>query len=340
MNLREYQGKKLFKQFNIPIPKSVLVDRKKALEINPFKELRSEEVVLKAQIPFGQRGKGGGVIFATKNDWLKKLRLLFRKKINNFKVEEILIEEKLEIKKEFYLAITLSRQNKDLMVIFSPFGGINIEEINQKYPQEIIKIPLSYKKKFFQIPKKILPLAYKLIRLCLRENAILAEINPLVLTKKNKLVAADAKVIIDENSLEKRPEFSYVELSGNIGVIGNGAGLVMATLDVLVFFGGQPANFLDIGGGADKEKMIKAIKTVLSKKGVKGMFINIFGGITRCDEIAQGIVDYYQKEGIKIPFVVRLVGTNEKEGQLILKKAGLDFGKEMEEAAKKIIRLI
>lgn len=340
MNLKEYQGKKLFQQFKIPVPKGILVKKEKPFVLNPFKTLKINKIVLKAQIPFGKRGKAGGILFADNKDFKQKVKLLFNKKINDFPVEEILIEEKLEIEKEFYLAVTLDRSTKDLVLIFSFFGGIEIEELAKKHPQKIIKFFLADRKNSSKIPQEILFLGKKLIKLCEEKNALLAEINPLVLTEKGQLIAADAKIIIDENSLEQKKDFSFVKLKGDIGVIGNGAGLVMATLDTLVFFGGQPANFLDIGGGASREKMIKAIDRVLNQKGIKGVFINIFGGITRCEEIAQGIVDYQKKQGIKIPFVVRLTGTNEEQGQEILKKAGINFATQMEEAAKKIIKLV
>ena len=340
MNLKEYQGKILFGQFGIPTPKGILFNKKGVKKIDPFQRLKANEVVLKAQIPYGKRGKGGGILFAKKKDFWLKLNLLFAKKINNFCVEEILVEEKIEIEKEFYLALTLDRINKGLLVVFSSMGGVDIEKVAQKYPHKIIKIPLATTTLAQKIPSKILSLTQKLIKLCLNKNALLAEINPLILTTDNKLVAADAKVIIDDNSLEQKQDFSFVELEGNIGVIGNGAGLVMSTLDTLAYFGGRAANFLDIGGGAGKRKMAKAIKTILNNRNVKGMLVNIFGGITQCDQIALGIVNYYQSQGIKIPFVVRLVGTNEKRGRAILKKAGIGFVNEMDKSAQKIINLV
>ena len=342
MDLKEYQGKKLLAKFGIPVPKGILISKNSVLKTDPFKKLKTSHLVLKAQIPFGKRGKVGGILFAQSNDFKTKIKLLFSKKINNFKVEEIWVEEKLNIKKEFYLAVALDRETKGLVLIFSSIGGVDIEETARLHPDKIIKIYLAKQKPASKIPQNVLPLAKKLIEVCKKENALLLEINPLILTNDDGLIAADAKITIDDNSLKKSNGdlgFSYVELSGNIGVIGNGAGLVMSTLDVLGHFGGQAANFLDIGGGANKEKMFRAIDHVLSKKKVKGLFINIFGGITRCDQIAQGIVDYHQDKKITIPLVVRLVGTNEKKGQQILKKAGINFIQQMDKAVQKIIKL-
>jgi len=368
LNLKEYQGKKLFKKFAIPIPKGKLINKNKPLSLNVFNQLKTEQVVLKAQVPFGKRGKSGGIIFTGKNNFKHKTQKLFSKTIQGFKVNQIWVEEKIDIVKEFYLSITLSRNHKDYLLVFSPEGGIEIEEIAEKHPNKIIKMPLKsgWQNNFAascqnfnlnnKIVKNIIGIGRKLFKLT-ANDINLAEINPLVLTKNNRLIAADAKLTLDDNALFRHKQYrqkkqsnagleqeakqiglAYVHLEGDIGIIGNGAGLVMCSLDTIAHFGGSPANFLDIGGGADRKKMAQAIKIVLKNPKCRSLFINIFGGITKCDEVAQGITDCL-KQTNQIPIVVRLVGTNEKRGQKILKKVGLHFYKDMELAAKKAVKV-
>ncbi|MBD3250579.1 MAG: succinate--CoA ligase subunit beta [Candidatus Pacebacteria bacterium] len=343
MNLEEHQGKKLFKKHNLPVPEGLLLTNDNLDQINPFDQINSEKIVLKAQIPTGKRGKGGGILFVTEDEWQEKAAWLLEQEINGFQVDQIWAEAMLQIDQEIYLAITLDRTTKGLILIYCAEGGMEIEELSAAHPDKIVKLPLTGQAdQFDRLPENIRPVAQKLLTMVKQENALLAEINPLVITADNQVIAADSKVIIDDNSLppqEEETEYSYVELDGTIGVIGNGAGLVMASLDTLDYFGGQAANFLDIGGGANKERMFKAIDQVLSNQKVEGLLINIFGGITRCDQIAQGIVDYKQEKQIKLPLVVRLIGTNEQEGQQILSQAGIDCATEMNQAVKKIIEL-
>lgn len=367
MNLKEHQGKKLFSKFNIRVPKGIVINQDDNLDPQIFSDLQVDELVLKAQIPFGKRGKSGGILFANKDDFKTKAQELLAKTIHGFKVNQLWAEEKLSIAKEFYLSITLSRTDKSYMLVFSPEGGVDIEEIAEKTPNKIIKVALkeNWEKEFLkkaqplQLTEKtkqgIIEISKKLQKLA-NNDVTLAEINPLILTEDQELIAADAKVTLDSNALFRHQEYqvkdkkavgleeeakkmglAYVQLKGDIGIIGNGAGLVMCTLDTIAHFGGKPANFLDIGGGANKEKMTKALKIVLKNPKCRSVFINIFGGITKCNEVAQGIVNYLNENNLDIPATVRLVGTNEKQGQEILKSAGIQFYQDMEKAAMQAV---
>jgi len=347
MKLKEYQGKEIFQEYGIKIPDSFIITN-----VDQIKEVKGK-VVLKAQVLQGGRGKAGLIQFATKKDVKEKAEEMFSKG-----VKEILVEERLKAKKEYYLSITIDRLEKKALLIFSKEGGMDIEELAEKYPKKIKKYYLDENfspKKVSKETKIESGLVEKVYRIFKDYDAELIEINPLALTKKG-LVALDSKVIIDDNALyrqkfkkdeslteiEKKAQeadLSYVELEGNIGIIGNGAGLVMSTLDVVNYYGGKVANFLDVGGGASREKMEKALELVLIKK-PKGVFINIFGGITRCDEIAQGLVDYKKNHKIEIPMVIRMIGTNEEEAKEILEKNKIHFINSMEEGAKKIVELV
>ncbi|MFH1455486.1 MAG: ATP-grasp domain-containing protein [archaeon] len=344
MNLTEKQGKELFSKYGIETPKQFTVDN------------TENEVVVKAQILTGKRGKGGGIKFATLETVKDVVNEILGKEINGHKVNEVLIEEKLNIEKELYCAITLDRENKGLVLVLSLSGGMDIEEVADKFPERIIKIPLNDIENLkINFEYDVSEVVKKMFTLTKEYDATLVEINPLVVTS-GKLVAADSKVVLDDNALFRHPEFKkeeelteienkasqlglqYVELEGDIAVIGNGAGLVMATLDVLNHYGGKAANFLDIGGGASVEKMEQALEIVLMKK-PKGILINIFGGITKCDDIATGLLEYKKQKQLNIPFVVRLIGTNEAEGKQILTQNGIDSLDSMEDSAKKIVEM-
>lgn len=368
MDLKEHQGKKIFKKYEIPVPSGKVINQGDDLTVKIFEELGVDELVLKAQIPFGKRGKSGGILFVTREDFVEKAKSLLNKTIQGFKVEQLWVEEKLDIEKEYYLSTTLSRTDKSYMLVFSSAGGVDIEEISEQHPDKIIKIALKadWQKQFAQecldqglsqkVVTHLVKISEKLHQLS-RNDVMLAEINPLILTKQNKLIAADSKVTLDANALFRHKEYqekvksgdgleeeakvkdlAYVQLDGDVGVIGNGAGLVMCALDTLAHFGGQPANFLDIGGGADADKMTEAMKIVLKNPSCKALFINIFGGITKCDEVAKGIVQAVKKLGIKVPMTVRLVGTNEKQGQAIMEQNNIEYYQDMEIAAKKAIK--
>ncbi len=363
MKLKEYRGKKIFEKSGISVPKGVVVSDINDVDI---KELESD-VVVKAQIFTGGRGKAGAIKKTDKNGVLDAAKSLLGKEVKGFVVKELLIEEAVKIDKEFYISIMVNQSSKDFVLVFSKEGGVDIEEQAEKDSGSILKIPFikfDSKKisakinkvlKNDDLAKKIADVAELMSKIVVSYDATLVEINPLVLSN-GELIALDSKVIIDDNSLfrhEELQEFrteemteiekeadrfgiNYVELDGNIAVIGNGAGMVMATLDILKHFGGNAANFLDVGGGATIETMEQCLKIAMKKK-PKVVFINIFGGITRCDEIAQGLVNF--KENIDVPLVVRMVGTNEIEGKKILEKAGISYFKSMEESAKKAVEL-
>jgi len=347
MKLKEYQGKEIFHKFGIRIPDSFLIT-----DSEQIKEIKGEKV-LKAQVLHGKRGKSGLIQFADEKNIKEKAEEMLKKD-----VKEILVEEKLKYEKEYYLSITIDRTEKKAKLIFSSEGGMEIEELADKNPEKIKKYPIDENISLKDIAKetgidKII--LEKLLRIFNECDAELVEINPLCSTEKG-FVALDSKIIIDDNALyrqefkkdegltdiEKKAKehgLNYVELKGNIGVIGNGAGLVMSTLDVIKYFNGEVSNFLDIGGGADKEKMEKAIELVLIKN-PKGIFINIFGGITRCDDIAEGIVAYKKKNDLSIPMVIRMIGTNEEKAKDILEKNNIHFIDSMEKGAKKIVELV
>lgn len=319
-----------------------------------------EKVIVKVQIPFGKRGRHGGIKKCSKNKALAVSRNFFKKPFLGFNLKNILVEEELKIKQELYLSIAVDRSQKCLSVLFSRQGGMDIEELALKHPQKIQKtcLNINHKIKVTNLPDKISAITQKMAKLAVENDAILVEINPLVLTEKNEFIAADGKITIDDNALFRQPRFQkkdqliwskieqkahaqnleYVELDGNIGVIGNGAGLTMASLDILKHFGGCPANFLDIGGGADREKMQRAIAICTAKKNVKSLFINIFGGITHCDQVALGIIEYHKKVGLKIPLAIRLIGTNEALGRKMLEKAGFHVLESIEQAAQTAIQ--
>ncbi|WP_456472018.1 ADP-forming succinate--CoA ligase subunit beta, partial [Methanocaldococcus sp.] len=341
MKLHEYEAKKIFKEYGIKVPESFLISKEDLDKLNNVEK----EVVLKAQVLVGGRGKAGGIIFANKEDVKEKAKELFNKEIKGEKVEKILIEEKIPIEKEYYLSITIDRNEKKPVIIFSTEGGVEIEEIARERPEKIIKRYVDIKKPFLpymgrEIAKeagvdiKIGDIIYKIYKIFKDLDTLLVEINPLVITKDNEIVAADAVIQLDDDAhfrqnFEEFEEyknkenlpFSYVELDGDVAVIGNGAGLTLASMDIINSFGLKPACFLDIGGGADAETTKLALKKVLENKKVKAIFINILGGITRCDEVAKAIVEVL-KDNPNIKFSVRLTGTNEEEGRKILEKEG------------------
>jgi len=373
MKLYEYQGAELFKQYKIPVAPYFVISSLSDLKNKKTKK----NLIVKAQVLIGKRGKHGGVVSATPETLYSVCQDMFRKKIRDLSVKKILIAEKEPVQEEWYLVITINRFLKQYTLLFSTSGGIDIEELAQTQPKKImyhsfsvfhekeitrflqkIKIQNLKKEKNKDALQNQLRLIIKKLFLLMQEkDATLVEINPILVTPQNKLIAADSKIIIDDNALY-RQKFSqeedektvlekkaaqqglaYVELDGNIGVIGNGAGMVMATLDVLSFLGGKPGSFLDIGGGTGQDIMEKALSLTLKKK-LHGLFINIFAGITHCDEIAKGLAHYKQKYNIKLPIVVRMIGMYEKEGKTILEKQGIHAMNSMEEAARKIVKMV
>ncbi|WOF15464.1 ADP-forming succinate--CoA ligase subunit beta [Methanoplanus sp. FWC-SCC4] len=351
MKLLEFEAKKIFKEHGIPVPESFVINSPE--EIGDQASSLGSEVVLKAQVDVGGRGKAGGVIISDVASAKKNAELLFSKEIKGIPVEKILVEEKLPIEQEYYVSITIDRAKKEPVILFCATGGVDIEETAKNNPDALHRVrvapilhdipPFMMRRLLRGVPAEIGPVLNSLYRVYCDSDALLAEINPLVTTKKG-VYAADAKLIIDDNALyrqgirvnrdltprERKAEeygFSYVELTGNIGVIGNGAGLTMSTLDLIELSGGKAANFLDVGGGANTERVCNAVRLVADMPLVKVIVVNLLGGITRCDEVAKGIVE----AGVSQPVVVRLAGTNEEEGRRILKENGYHMLDTMEE---------
>ena len=376
MKLFEYEAKTILAKYGIPTPQGGL-----ATSASQAREVASRlkpPVVIKAQVLVAGRGKAGGILFASSAEEAETVaNKLLNVQIKGMPVRSVWIEEKIQIKRELYFGITTDRFNQSYVAIASAAGGMEIEEIAAKTPEKVIKLLINpeYGFRSFHARQMATKVGYagkqiselgrvleRLYRVGMDYDAELIEMNPLVETVDGKFVAADARIIMDDNALFRHQEFkkrllegeselspqeleamkndlAYVKLDGNIGVIGNGAGLVMATLDTIQYYGGKPANFLDVGGGAPSEKTALALKIVLSDPNVKAVFINILGGITRCDEVARGILEAKEKVGVTKPMVIRLVGTNEEEGKRILTNAGIHVLESMEEAAQRAVEI-
>jgi succinyl-CoA synthetase beta subunit len=384
MNIHEYQAKEIFSSYGIPVPRGRVALTSDQVE-RAAKEMGGRCVV-KAQIYAGGRGKGGGVKLVHHPEQAQDLgKELFGKKLvtpqtgpEGLKVRRILVEEAVEIAREFYLSITLDRESSRYCLIASAEGGVEIEEVAQKSPEKIhvLNIDPFTGLRPYQARKIALALGLKgsvcedcvdlilnLYRLCLDKDCFLVEINPLVVTKAGWLMAMDAKVNFDDNALFRHREYpdmldysqldtleinagkydlAYIKLTGNIGCMVNGAGLAMATLDVLNEYGGEPANFLDVGGGATREKVAEAFKTILQDTDVKGVFVNIFGGIMRCDVIAQGIIEAASEVHCTLPIVVRMDGSKVEEGKQLLLESGLNVqvGANLGDGAARIVKML
>ncbi len=337
-------------------------------------------MAIKAQVLVGGRGKAGGILFASSPSETEEVaKKLLNMEIRGVKIGSVFVEEKVPVKKELYLGVTVDRSMRRYVAIASSAGGMEIEEVAATMPEKIVKMfvdPLygflphharQVSKRLGYAGKQMLNLAKtftNLFQMAMDYDAELAEINPLVETPEGKFVAVDARLIVDDSSLYRHPEFqerltgeeegemlpqelearksglAYVKLDGDVGIIGNGAGLVMSTLDTIQLYGGRPANFLDVGGGASADRMAAALNIVFSDPGVKVVFINILGGITRCDEIARGILEAKRRIGFVKPMVIRLVGTNEEEGRRILTEVGIPVLDSMEAAAKRAVELV
>ena len=385
MNIHEHQAKEILKKFGVNIPNGVPIFSLDELE-KKYKLIKSNKVVLKAQIHAGGRGKAGGIKLLSGLDNLKKeAKLLFGKKLithqtgpNGKIVKRLYLEEATDIQTEFYLSCLVDRSSSKIAFISSAAGGMDIEKVAKENPEKIITTKVSISTgvdedaikniiKPFKLSKEFVPDASELIKkiykILIELDANLIEINPLIFTKDKNLVCLDAKINFDDNALFRHPEIlslkdlneedpietrankhglSYIKLDGEIGCMVNGAGLAMATMDIIKIYGEEPANFLDVGGGASKEKVSSAFKIILSDKNVKGILINIFGGIMRCDVLAQGVVDAAKEIKINVPLVVRLAGTNFEEGKKILNNSGLKIisADNLDDAAKKVIEAI
>jgi len=370
LKLYEYEAKEIASKYGIPVPRGKIAKTPDevayiARELGP--------VVIKAQVLVGGRGLAGGVKAAsTPEEAFRIASSLLSSTIRGEKVNALLVEEKVCIARELYLSLTVDRTARKPVYLVSEIGGVEIEELAKKYPEKMHRIYVDPEIGYtdymsrdalvaLNLPWSALgelsPLMKSMYRIMLDYDAELVEFNPLAYTCEGKLVALDAKIIIDDNSLYKHPElqrlhgrdlsdyekkakdlgFSYVELDGDIGVISNGAGLTMATMDSILYYGGKPANFLDIGGGASRDRVKEAVKLMLTHPRSKVLLINIFGGITRCDEVAAGIVEALREVGVSKPIVVRMLGTNEEEGRRILREHGIDAYFEMDDAVKAVV---
>ena len=385
MNIHEHQAKEILKKYGAIVPEGVFAFTVEDL-IEKAKKLKTEKFVLKAQIHAGGRGKAGGVKILNNIDELTKAsRELLGKKLitpqtdpEGREVKRLYVEASSNIDKEFYLSCLVDRASSKIAFISSDQGGVDIEEVASKTPEKIIttKIDISSNildsdcEKIIEIfslkneaKNQAISLIKSIYKMFISTDASMVEVNPLILTKEEKIICLDAKVNFDDNALFKHPDIvelrdlneedpteieaskhdlSYIKLDGSIGCMVNGAGLAMATMDIIKLYGKEPANFLDVGGGASKEKVSAAIKLILSDKNVKGILINIFGGIMRCDVLAQGVVDAAKEINMSVPLVVRLAGTNFKEGKEILDNSGLKLisAENLDDAAKKIVEAI
>ena len=384
MNIHEHQAKEILKKFGINVPNGIAVFSLEEID-QKFKILKTNKIVLKAQIHAGGRGKAGGIkIVNNINELKKEAKSLFGKKLvthqtgpQGKEVKRLYLEETCNIEKEFYLSCLVDRSSSKIAFISSAEGGVDIEGVAKNNPEKIITVKLNLSasvheediKKIIQpfgLPEKSKKQAFHLIqsiyKVLIDKDASLIEVNPLILTKGEKLLCLDAKINFDDNAIYRHPdilslkdvneedpieaeaskhELAYIKLDGKIGCMVNGAGLAMATMDIIKLYGSEPANFLDVGGGASKEKVSAAFKIILSDKNVKGILINIFGGIMRCDVLAQGVVDAAKETNLSVPLVVRLAGTNVELGKEILKKSNLKIisANNLADAAKKIVEM-
>ena len=372
MKLHEYQSKHLFSKYGIPIPKGrVAVTGSEARHIA---EELGGRVVIKSQVLVGGRGKAGGIrLSKSPEEAAETATQILSMEIKGLPVRKVLVDEAANIDKEIYLGITNDRAARKPVLMASAAGGVEIEEVARLTPEKIVKIHidpllgmLDYQARdvaaSIDLPRDHWPLFGQIARglwqAFLDCDATLAEINPLVITTDNRLIALDGKMVLDDNALYRHPDLadlrdldveaaseiearryglSFIKLDGNIGCMVNGAGLAMTTMDIIKLFGGSPANFLDIGGGANSEKVAAALRIILSDPNVKAVLFNVFGGITRCDEVARGILTALEEVKPQVPMVARLVGTNADEGRRMLANANMITAETLAEAAQKAV---
>jgi len=385
MNIHEHQAKQILRRFGAIVPKGVF-----ALSVDELVEkaklLNTKKYVLKAQIHAGGRGKAGGVkilntieeLNQAAKEMMGKILVTHQTGPEGQKVSRLYVEETSNIEKEYYLSCLVDRASSKIAFISSDQGGVDIEEVARSSPEKIITTRIDItneisNKDCDEIVKifglndsekaQAISIIKSIYKMFISTDASMIEINPLILTKEEKVICLDAKVKFDTNALFRHPEIvelrdlneenpieieakkhelAYIKLNGNIGCMVNGAGLAMATMDIIKLYGKEPANFLDVGGGATKEKVSAALKMILSDINVKGILINIFGGIMRCDVLAQGVVNAAKEMNINVPLVVRLAGTNFEEGKKILDNSGLKLisAENLDDAAKKIVEAI
>tara|TARA_Y100001970_G_scaffold110153_1_gene137583 strand:+ start:7721 stop:8878 length:1158 start_codon:yes stop_codon:yes gene_type:complete len=384
MNIHEYQAKEILREFGAPVSNGVAIFKPEQLK-EKIKNIKSDKIVLKAQIHAGGRGKAGGVKLISKSDCEVHLKKMLGKILvtnqtgpEGKEVKKVYIQEAYDIEQEFYLSCLVDRESSKIAFISSTEGGVDIESVAKNKPEKITTTKIELKQslnekdienitKIFNLKddqkKDAKNLVNALYNILIEKDASLIEINPLVITKQKQLICLDAKMNFDDNAIYRRPEIlklrdlneeqpaeieaskfglAYIKLNGSIGCMVNGAGLAMATMDIIKLYGQEPANFLDVGGGASKEQVSAAFKLILSDKKVKGILINIFGGIMRCDVLAEGVVEAARETNIKVPLVVRLAGTNFEKGKEILDQSGLKIlsASNLNDAAKKIVDAI
>ncbi|HEY3133410.1 MAG TPA: ADP-forming succinate--CoA ligase subunit beta [Gemmatimonadaceae bacterium] len=374
MNIHEYQAKEIFRKYGIPIPPGEVA--RTAEEAEKIARKFGTTVVVKAQVHAGGRGKAGGVKLAKTPEEAKSVAAqIFKLSIKGLPVQKVLVTPAAEIESEAYVGIIVDRASKRAVFIASPAGGIDIEEVAARTPEKILRHPIDprYGLQTFEAMQlaffiysdikqvrataQILQQLYKAFS---ENGGSLTEINPLVTTPNGDVVALDAKMVIDDNELDRRPDIAalrdesaeapsevaarkanltFIKLDGNVGCVVNGAGLAMATMDLVKYYGGEPANFLDIGGSSNPDKVVAALRIITADPSVKTILFNIFGGITRTDDVANGIVTAIKQSPLKVPLVIRLTGTNEDIAVKILKENGMSAMTDMDEAVKKAVAL-
>ena len=374
MKVHEYQAKEMFAAYGLPVDKSI-VCRSVEDAVKAYEQLDAQKVIVKAQVHTGGRGKAGGVKLADGEAELRKHAAdILGMDIKGFTVDRILVGQAVHIDKEYYVSYVIDRSSKAAILMLSREGGMDIEEVARTTPEKIHKfvidpsigVPdyLAREAAFtlfddIALVRKAAPVFQKLYKLFVANDASLAEINPLVLTREGEIMAIDAKMTFDDNALYRHPKtaalnepseeekkeqsakskgFSYVHLGGDIGCMVNGAGLAMATMDMIKLYGGNPAYFLDIGGSSIPSMVIEAMKLLLGDKNVKVVLINIFGGITRCDDVAHGLLDAFRQIRTEVPIVIRLTGTNEKEGRALLQGTHFPVAATMGDATQKAVK--
>lgn len=370
MKVHEYQAKGLFASYGVPVDRSI-VCRTPQEAVEAYKQLGVERAVVKAQVHTGGRGKAGGVKLGCSETEIKQhAEAILGMNIKGYIVDRVLVGEAVDIASEYYASIVIDRKSKASILMLSREGGMDIEAVAKETPEKIHKVVIDpavgladFKAREAALKlfddmaqvKQAVPLFQNLYQLFVEKDASLAEINPLVMLKDGTLKAIDAKMTFDDNALYRHTDiqemfepnedekkereakdkgFSYVNLGGEIGCMVNGAGLAMATMDMIKLYGGSPANFLDIGGSSNPQKIVEAMKLLLSDKNVKVVLINIFGGITRCDDVAKGLIEAFKEIDTDMPIVIRLTGTNEAEGRELLKGTSFNVATTMSEAGK------
>lgn len=372
MNLHEYQARTILQQHGVPMADGIVARTPEEAQTAAVK--LGGRVVVKAQVHAGGRGKAGGVRLADSPDKAATAaRAILGMRIKDLAVSAVLVVPAADIASESYVGLIVDRVSQRPVLMVSPAGGVDIEEVAAKTPERLFRLPVD--PRYGLLPHQALGLGFALYRdlshakaaaavlerlyaAFVSTGASLAEINPLAMTAGGELVALDAKIVVDDNELERRPEIaalrdptaetaaeaaareaglSYIALTGTVGCCVNGAGLAMATMDLVKYYGGEPANFLDIGGSSNPQKVIAALRIITADPGVRAVLFNIFGGITRCDDVARGIVEATRQRPVSVPFVIRLTGTNEREAVTILTEAGFSALTDMDDAVRQAV---